>query len=418
MDFALESDEEDAPEAVPLQRGKGGATVPGLRPLGVLGIDASGPSSSANPDRQGGNGAETGEAIRPENKAVCDQEQSLKQVPITLITGYLGAGKTTLVNRILSAPHGLRVAVILNEFGEEVGIEKALLKNPEDASAFALEEWVELANGCLCCSVKSEFVQALEALMNKRDRFDYVLIETTGLADPGPVAGALWTDAALESAVCLDSIVTVVDARNIRSQLQQARAPHAVNEAQRQVAYADTVLLNKVDLEAEESLAETEALLRSINGEADLIRTVRCEVDLPAVLERGIFNPSKLAQEIDGVPAEGGGGTPHVHDAGVTTVSFQVDGAVDRTKLEDWLGRLLWERTAAKEDVFRMKGLVHVAGSDRQQIFQAVHELYDVYIGEPWKAGAKRANRVVVIGRNLERERLRTSFLHCLAASA
>ncbi|KAL6770564.1 ZNG1 [Auxenochlorella protothecoides x Auxenochlorella symbiontica] len=171
----------------------------------------------------------------------------LKPVPVTLITGYLGAGKSTLINRILNTQHGYRCAVLMNEFGESADVERALIKEPEGEEASPLANWVQLENGCICCSVKNDMVKALEALLQQRASFDYILIETTGLANPGPVAAALWTDAELEAGVCLDAVVTVVDARNIRRQLADPPGEGAeVCEAAAQIAFADVVLLNKV----------------------------------------------------------------------------------------------------------------------------------------------------------------------------
>ncbi|KAK9868209.1 hypothetical protein WJX84_007948 [Apatococcus fuscideae] len=221
-------------------------------------------------------------------------------VPVTLITGFLGAGKTTLVNFILTAKHGYRIAVILNEFGEETGIESSLFpQTSQNAENFALEEWIELSNGCLCCSVKTEMVQALETLMQKRHKFDCILIETTGLADPGPVAAALWTDAELGSSVCLDSIVTVVDARNIRGQLAEPREDGAVNEAQQQIAYADIILLNKTDLvRGPGALEQVQAALQNINSGAEMIHTQHARPDLARILNRGTFNPSQTPNDV------------------------------------------------------------------------------------------------------------------------
>eukprot|EP00878_Enallax_costatus_P030930 GHUV01033745.1.p1 GENE.GHUV01033745.1~~GHUV01033745.1.p1 ORF type:complete len:209 (+),score=29.59 GHUV01033745.1:656-1282(+) len=181
--------------------------------------------------------------------ATAPSSQRQAPVPVTLITGYLGSGKTTLVRYILQERHGYRIAVILNEFGGETGLESAFIQN-EQGSRANVPQWVELANGCLCCSVKAEFVQALEGLLQTGSRhegkFDYILVETTGLANPGPIMSELWTDEELEAAVVLDGVVTVVDGRNIGRQLAEQRAGGAANEAQLQVALADVILLNKV----------------------------------------------------------------------------------------------------------------------------------------------------------------------------
>eukprot|EP00897_Mesotaenium_endlicherianum_P005847 jgi/Mesen1/5290/ME000263S04398 len=405
-------------------------------------------------------------------------------VPITIITGYLGAGKTTLVNYVLTAKHGQRIAVIVNEFGMELGMERALVS--EGADAALVEEWVELGNGCMCCSTKGGFLLALEQLMERRDKYvRHVLLETSGLADPGPVAAALWADDALESSVRLDSIITVVDARNLRRQLHEPRPPGAVNEAARQLAFADTIILNKIDLlrpetaadaadraadgaadgegeadtcqatvgerapgsqgggeleaaEAATSLLELSPLqdvgipgslspgelearetavraledeITSINQVAGIVRSVRCQVDLRHILHRDTFNPqcsSELEKLSEEEAAHG-----HTHDSQVGTVSFLQDGFADLHKVDMWLSRVLWEK-AESADIYRMKGALQVAGHNRMHIFQAVHELYELKEGRPWGAGEDRQNRVVIIGKNLDREWLLSSFRSCL----
>ncbi|KAK9813905.1 hypothetical protein WJX73_004240 [Symbiochloris irregularis] len=345
----MESDE-DVPEAVPL------------------------------PPISEGNGTEA-----PDRSALVSPGTDPNPVPVTLITGFLGAGKTTLINHIICGEHGFRIAVILNEFGEELGIEKALMQEQESA-AFALQDVIELANGCMCCSVKTDFVQALETMMQHRSKFDSILIETTGLANPGPVAAALWTDEELESGVCLDAIVTVVDARNISHQLAGRPGSGHVNEAQQQIAYADVVLLNKIDLMPEEELTKLEQRISGLNAGADIIRTQRCSVPLDKLLGRGCFNSSQwqgLGEALDGAAqseAQGAAGEAdidrlHLHDSHVGTVCLQAPEPVDLTKVRYWLDTLLWETEAAKEDIYRMKGVLTVQGSDRQHVLQAVHEV-------------------------------------------
>ncbi|PSC71484.1 COBW domain-containing 1-like [Micractinium conductrix] len=389
-------------------------------------------------------------------------------VPITLITGYLGAGKTTLVNYVLTAKHGYRCAVLLNEIADSADIERALVKEPEGRDAAPLAEWTELENGCICCSAKNDMVKALESLMQQRSRFDYVLIETTGLANPGPVAAALWTDEQLESSICLDCIVTVVDARHIRHQLADARPEGGVNEAQQQVAFADVVLLNKTDLASEEELGQIERQLRQINEAASVVRCQRCDIDLAAVLNTGMY--SKDALHLSGTDAagtagaagaaadagdaacsepgcgeaacskhceepgcsdathhhhhhhaqnHGGGGGEQVaqHDSRIGTVTVHLPGApLDLDHLRRWLDGLLWEETAEPVDLFRMKGLLHVAGSERKQVLQGVHELYDIVEGPAWAPSERRASKLVFIGRRLRRDKLAADLAACLAS--
>lgn len=351
-------------------------------------------------------------------------------VPITLVTGYLGAGKTTLINHIVCGEHGFRIAVILNEFGEELGVEKAMLQQ-QDSAAFALQEVVELANGCLCCSVKNDFVQALEGMMQHRSKFDYILIETTGLADPGPVAAALWTDAELESGVCLDGVVTVVDARHISSQLAAVRSSGAVNEAQQQIAYADVVLLNKVDLvTSEQELLTVERRIGSLNASADVVRTKRCQVPLQQLLGRGGFAASRhtanathsttaaaaTAATDRNETAATASDHSHTHDTDIRTVCLRTTEPIDLTRLKHWLDTLLWERDASKEDIYRMKGVVNAQGSAVQHVLQAVHEVFDIVQGPKWPQGPTRETRIVIIGRHLHEHALTKSFATCYDA--
>ncbi|CAI0390854.1 unnamed protein product [Linum tenue] len=214
-------------------------------------------------------------------------------VGVTIITGYLGAGKSTLVNYILNAKHGKRIAVILNEFGEEIGVERAMI-NEGDGGAL-VEEWVELANGCICCTVKHSLVQALEQLVEMKERLDHILIETTGLANPAPLASVLWLDDQLESAVKLDSIITVVDAKNLGFQLKEQKDSSSFPEAIYQIAFADVIILNKVDLLSSEgtgggSLDELEKEIRDINSLASIVHTVRCHVDLSKILDCNAYD--------------------------------------------------------------------------------------------------------------------------------
>ncbi|CAL8470217.1 g9759 [Coccomyxa elongata] len=308
-------------------------------------------------------------------------------VPATIITGCLGAGKTTLVHSILKGQHGLKIAVIMNEFGEEQELEKEMLFQTEEADLFSLGEWIELANGCLCCSVKDDFLRALEALVEQRHKFDYVLIETTGLADPGPVAASLWTDTELHSSVCLDAIVTVVDAHNLRKQLHERRPAGAINEAERQIAYADVILLNKVDLvHSSDDLVAAEAMVKHINSEAVIIQTQQSCVDIKTVLNRGVYRDTSWAEKW-----------------------------LDLERFKQWLEDLLWEGGQTKCEIYRIKGIVQVVSTENPYIVQAVRELYDV-TEAPFaavKGAATEQSRVVLIGRNLDPLVLQAGFDRC-----
>eukprot|EP00854_Cymbomonas_tetramitiformis_P013953 gene13953-16491_t len=278
-------------------------------------------------------------------------------VPVTLVSGYLGAGKTTLVNYVLTEQHGRRIAVIVNEYGQDLGIEKAMVQDKGEA---LVEEFVELGNGCICCSVKHNFVATLEQLLQRRDKFDYVLIETTGLADPGPIAAVLWTDDELEAGVFLDSIVTVVDACNLKFQLRERREDNLATEAALQIAYADTILLNKKDLVSTEDLAALRGDISAINSSSEILVTERSRVDLAHILDRGTYRlrsgPPSAAHRITptAIPL-GEGALSAVHDSGIHTVSLLVSAEVMLEPVKCWLENLLWESTEAGPEVLRLK---------------------------------------------------------------
>ncbi|CAK9186190.1 unnamed protein product [Ilex paraguariensis] len=256
-------------------------------------------------------------------------------VGVTVITGYLGAGKSTLVNYILNAQHGKRIAVILNEFGEEIGVERAMINEGEGGAL--VEEWVELANGCICCTVKHSLVQALEQLVQRKERLDHILLETTGLANPAPLASVLWLDDQLESDVKLDSIITVVDAKNLRYQLKKNHDSSSFPEAFLQIAFADVVILNKVDLvspvESGGVLEELENEIHSINSLANIIRSERCQVDLSKILNCQAYDASH-ATHLEALLEENKSLTSKdLHDSGVRTLCISEPHQVDLGKV-------------------------------------------------------------------------------------
>ncbi|XP_035421733.1 COBW domain-containing protein 1-like isoform X2 [Cygnus atratus] len=210
-----------------------------------------------------------------------------RRIPVTIITGYLGAGKTTLLNYILTEQHSKKIAVILNEFGEGSALEKSLAISQ---GGELYEEWLELRNGCLCCSVKDNGVKAIENLMQRRGKFDYILLETTGLADPGAVASMFWVDSELGSDIYLDGIISVVDAKHGLQHLTEEKPEGLVNEASRQVALADLIIINKTDLVSGEELNKVRTSVRSVNGFAKILETQRSRVDLSNVLDLHAFD--------------------------------------------------------------------------------------------------------------------------------
>lgn len=321
------------------------------------------------------------------------------RVPVTVVTGFLGSGKTTLVNYILSENHGKRIAVIENEFGE-IGIDDALVIDAE-------EEIFEMNNGCICCTVRGDLIRILGTLMKRRDKFDYILVETTGLADPAPVAQTFFVDEEIRAQLRLDAIVTVVDAKHLALHLFEEKEEGIENEALEQLAFADRVLINKVDLVNEEELLLVEKQIRSVNAGASLVRTQMSKVDLDWVLNARAFELSRVL-EVDPQFLEE---SEHVHDQSITSVGIEVDGPVDLDKINDWLGWLLREKGT---EIFRMKGILNINGSENRFVFQGVHMLFDGQPDRAWRADETRVNKMIFIGRNLDRDELNSRFRACL----
>jgi G3E family GTPase len=346
---------------------------------------------------------------------------SPQPTPVTVITGFLGAGKTTLLNRILTEHHGKRVAVIENEFGE-IGIDHQLVIQSD-------EEIFELNNGCICCRVRGDLIRILAKLRQRRDKFDLVLIETTGLADPGPVAQTFFSDAEVKEAFVLDGIVTVVDAKHVVLHFDDTR------EVREQIGFADVILLNKTDLVSEEELSRVEARIRKMNPMAKLYRTRNSDIALEKVLKIGGFDLKRaLELEPDFLQAEEAhehdhdehdhghegehehaheeeGHHDHHHDEDITSVGIVAPGEVDEKKLGAWLGELL--RTEG-QNIFRMKGILAVKGRSERFVFQGVHMLMDGRPDRPW-GSEKRESRIIFIGRDLDRQKLNEGFAACRA---
>jgi G3E family GTPase len=321
-----------------------------------------------------------------------------ERIPVTVLTGFLGSGKTTLLNRILTEHHGMRIAVIENEFGE-VGIDDALIIDSE-------EEIFEMNNGCICCTVRGDLIRILGALIKRRDKFDRILIETTGLADPAPVAQTFFVDKEIAESCRLDAIITLVDAKHAKQHLEEVKPEGIENESVEQVAFADKIIINKVDLSKPEDIDELESIIRSINNAVDIIHADHAKVPLHDILDVGAFDLDRILQGDPTFLEQ----TDHMHDLSVGSVGFEVDGDVDEGKVNAWLGELL--RTQGV-DIFRSKGILSVVNSDRPLVFQGVHMLLTSAEGDPW-GQRPRTNRLVFIGRNLDRSALLAGFTECL----
>ncbi|HEX6860734.1 MAG TPA: GTP-binding protein [Caulobacteraceae bacterium] len=337
-----------------------------------------------------------------------------QQTPVTVLTGYLGAGKTTLLNRILTEDHGKRYAVIVNEFGE-VGIDNDLIVGAD-------EEVFEMNNGCVCCTVRGDLIRVLSGLMKRKGGFDAIIVETTGLADPGPVAQTFFVDEEVRARTRLDSVTTVVDAKHLPLRLADSK------EAVEQIAFADQIVLNKTDLVSEDELKAVEAQIRRLNPLAPIHRSQRSNVPLDAILGRGSFDLGRITElEPEFLnPAHGEAG--HVHDehcdhdhdhhhghehhdhvaeAGIRGVSLTLDKPVDGIKVTQWLNDLIQTKGP---DILRAKGILDVKGEDRRLVFQAVHMIMEGDFQREWKAGEPRYSRLVFIGRDLDEAVLRAGL--------
>ncbi len=376
-------------------------------------------------------------------------DASSEKTPVTVLTGYLGAGKTTLLNRILTEPHGKRYAVIVNEFGE-IGIDNDLVVGAD-------EEVFEMNNGCVCCTVRGDLIRILEGLMKRKGKFDAIIVETTGLADPAPVAQTFFIDEEVGRKARLDAVVTVADAKWLTERLKDAP------EAKNQIAFADVILLNKTDLVSRDELDEVEGRIRGINPYARVIRTTKCDVPLDAVLDKGAFDLDRIlsiepafleaddhAHDHDhhhghghdhhhhhehgpdcgcghdhaagedhghkhhdhGHGEHSHGGLKHYHDETMQSVAFEIPGDVDANKFMPWVNNLA---QTEGQNFLRWKGILAFAGEPRRFVFQGVHMILDGDLQREWRPDEKRRSKIVFIGKELDEAKLRQGFEACAA---
>jgi G3E family GTPase len=342
------------------------------------------------------------------------ESTSSDKIPVTVLTGYLGAGKTTLLNRILSEPHGKKYAVIVNEFGE-IGIDNELVVNAD-------EEVFEMNNGCICCTVRGDLIRIIEGLMRRKGKFDAIIVETTGLADPAPVAQTFFVDENVGRRTKLDAVVTVADAKWLKERLKDAP------EAKNQIAFADVILINKTDLVTDAELREIEARIRGINPYAKLHRTERAKIALNEVLGRNAFDldrildiePEFLREDDHDHDHDHGHdhghdhshGLKHYHDEDMQSLALSSDKPLNPDKFFPWIQDLV-----AKDgpSILRCKGILSFKDDDERFVLQGVHMILDGDHQRPWRDDEKRSSRLVFIGRNLPEEKIRKGFEGCVA---
>jgi len=311
------------------------------------------------------------------------------QVPVTILTGFLGAGKTTLLNRILSENHGRKIAVIENEFGEE-GVDNDILLRDDGP-----EQIIEMNNGCICCTVRGDLVRILGDLQRKREAkeldFERVIIETTGLADPAPVAQTFFIDDKIAEYYLLDAVITVVDAKHAQTQLDEH------TEAQEQVGFADRLLLSKTDLITEAEQIKLKDRLVKMNPRAPMKNVHFGNTPIDDILDIRGFNLNSILEIEPGFLED----DEHEHSDEVRSFVFKTDKAFDAAKLEEFLSAMI---QVYSKDMMRYKGVLNMAGQDRRVVFQGVHMMMGGDLAKPWAAGEKRESKMVFIGRNLPQD--------------
>jgi len=333
---------------------------------------------------------------------------NLKKIPVTILTGYLGSGKTTFVNYLLKENHGYKFAIIENEFGE-VGIDDGLVLQTN-------EEVIEMMNGCICCTVREDLIKTIKKLVKtKSDKFNHIIIETTGLADPAPVAQTFFVDEEISELCNLDSIITFIDSKFTAQHLDEKKPEGVENEAREQVAFADILVLNKTDLVSKEELEIIKSKLKSINVHAPIIETQYSKVPIDKIINIKAFDLDKTLEMDDGfldIDAE------HQHDSSITSFGIHIIGSFHYIKLDNWISKLMVEKGM---DLYRSKGILAIMGSDEKYVYQSVHMIMDLdsssNLGmkhKPWEKGEKRTNKFCFIGKNLDKEKILLELKDCL----